>query len=361
MKAAVCREFGKPLHIEEVGLDSPRRGEVRVRVRACGICQSDIHYIAGAWGGPLPAVFGHEVAGTVEAAGDDVEGLQPGQSVVVSLIRACGRCPFCTRGQPALCARTFDRDASPPIRDTEAKPIYQGLATGGFAESTVVDASQVVPVPAQLPAESACLLACCVITGFGAVVNTAGVEPGNSVVVIGTGGVGLNAVQAAAIAGADPVVALDVSPAKLPIARSFGATHAFDSRDDAAKQTLRELTGGRLADVVVVAAGSGAAVEQGLRLVGRGGTVVIVGMPESSAVSQLAVTAFAYQGQRVLGSKMGGARPRIDVPRLAALYDQGRLRLDELVSGRYRLDQINDAIASSNQGQAVRNVIVFPE
>ncbi|TME45410.1 MAG: zinc-binding dehydrogenase [Chloroflexi bacterium] len=286
MKAAVCRDFGKSLDVEEVALDQVHRGEIRVKVSACGICQSDIHYMAGAWGGELPAVFGHEIAGTIEEVGEGVDDFHPGQAVVV--------------------------------------------------------------------------IACCVMTGFGAVVNTAAVAPGDSVVVIGTGGVGLNAVQAAVVCGANPVIALDISPEKLPVARSFGATHSFDARADGARETVRELTGGRFADVVIVAAGSGQAVEQGLRMIGRGGTVVVVGMPESAAVSQLPVTAFAYQGQRILGSKMGGAQPHVDVPRLVTLHRQGRLKLDELVSACFPLDHINDAIASSSSGTVIRNVIVFP-
>ena len=360
MKAAVCRDFGKSLDVEEVALDQVHRGEIRVKVSACGICQSDIHYMAGAWGGELPAVFGHEIAGTIEEVGEGVDDFHPGQAVVVSLIRACGHCSLCARGLPALCVGSFARDVDPPLRDAKGHAIRQGLSTAGFAESVVVDSSQAVPIPPDLPAASACLLACCVMTGFGAVVNTAAVAPGDSVVVIGTGGVGLNAVQAAVVCGANPVIALDISPEKLPVARSFGATHSFDARADGARETVRELTGGRFADVVIVAAGSGQAVEQGLRMIGRGGTVVVVGMPESAAVSQLPVTAFAYQGQRILGSKMGGAQPHVDVPRLVTLHRQGRLKLDELVSACFPLDHINDAIASSSSGTVIRNVIVCP-
>src|SRR5579864_4360577 len=224
MMAAVCREFGKPLSVEPVTLAEPGSGEIRVTVRACGICQSDLHYLAGAWGGDLPAVYGHEVAGVVDRVGSDVETLHAGQHVVVGLIRWCGRCFFCSGGQPALCETRFALDAQNPMHDVAGARVLQGTRTGGFAESVVVHASQAVPIPDDIPMESACLLGCAVITGFGSVIRTGEVHPGDTVVVIGTGGVGLNAVQAAAMAGAAEVIAIDISSARCHKARAFGAT-----------------------------------------------------------------------------------------------------------------------------------------
>jgi Zn-dependent alcohol dehydrogenase len=359
MKAAVCREFGKPLVIEEVDLDSPQQGEVRVRLTACGICQSDVHTMEGAWGGVLPAVFGHEAAGIVDAVGDGVDGLRPGQHVVVTLIRACRRCYFCNVGQPALCEATFRLDRQTPLRAADGTAIGQGVRTGGFAEAVLVDASQAITIPDDVALESASLLACAVITGYGAVVNTAGVQPGTSVVVIGTGGVGLNAIQGAAVSGARPVIAVDIDGRKLEVARSFGATHAINSREENLEASIDALSDGRGADTVIVTAGSGSAAEQGIRLARRAGTVVLVGMPPSGNTSRIDPGQVAHDGQRILGSKVGSAQPQIDIPRLVRLYQNGRIKLDELVSKRYPLRDINEAIASSARGEAVRNVIVF--
>ena len=359
MKAAICRDFGKPLVVEEISLLEPQAEEISVSVRACGICQSDLHFLAGAWGGALPTIFGHEVAGIIERVGPNVQGLTPGQRVIVGLVRYCGRCYFCSTGQPALCETVFRLDQHTPIRDATGRAVGQGLRTAGFAEAIVVHASQAVPMPDDLPFESAAVLACAVITGFGAVVNTAGLREGESVVIVGAGGVGLNAVQAAAVVGGQPVIALDIAPPKLAMARAFGATHAFDALAPEVESKVRTLTAGRGADVVVITAGAGPALEQGLRLVRRAGTVVVVGMPGFGATSKLDAAQFAHDGQRILGSKMGSARPPVDISRLISLYRQRRVKLDELVSGRYPLDRINEASESSRRGEAIRNVIVF--
>lgn len=359
MKAAVCYEFGNPLVVEEVEIDPPRAGEIAVRIAACGVCHSDIAYVEGAWGGRLPVVCGHEAAGVVEEVGGGVDGIRVGDHVVVTLVRSCGRCPFCVEGQPALCEATFPLDERSPLRTRDGREIQQGIRVGAFAETVVVHASQAVAVPRDVPLESACLLGCAVVSGFGAVVNTAQVEAGSSVVVIGTGGVGLNSIQGAALAGASTIVAVDVVPSKLAVARAFGATHAIEAAD--ASEAVRELTGGRRADYVFVAVGAGGAVEQGLSLVRRGGTLVLVGMPASGVTAELDPTALAHDGQRILGSKLGSTRPEIDIPTLLDLYRDGRLKLDELVSGRYPLEQVNEAFASAAHGGVLRNVIVLDD
>lgn len=359
MKAAVCREFGQPLQIEDVDLARPHPGEVRITVKACGVCHSDLTYIDGSWGGELPAVFGHEVAGVVDAVGEGVTDLRRGQQVVASLIRACGRCQPCITGEPAICVATMRLDKEPPIHDREGRPVVQGLRTAGWAESTLVHESQVVAIPDDVDLSAACLLGCAVITGFGAVVNTAGVMAGESVVVIGTGGVGLNAVQGAAIAGAYPVIAVDLDDRKLERASEFGATHVINAGDETIERQLKKLTAGQLADAVLVTVGAADAVEQGLRMVRRGGRLVAVGMPGGAATSRLDATLLAYKGQRILGSKMGSSVPRVDVPRLVSLYRRGVLKLDELVTGRYRLDEINEGVAALKRGEGIRNVIVF--
>lgn len=359
MKAAVCREFGKQLLVEDVDIGSPHRGEVRVTIKACGICRSDVHSIDGAWGGTLPAIFGHEAAGIVDEVGEGVEGLQSGQHAVVTLVRSCHACYFCSQGEPVFCEGVFRLDGEMALTAAGGTPVRQGLHTAAFAESVLVDASQVVAIPNDVPFASACLLACAVMTGFGAVVNTARVQPGESVVVIGTGGVGLNAVQAAAIAGARPIIAIDISNTRLDAACHFGATHAINSTTDDAEAAVWSITGNRGADAVIVTAGSGRAVELGTSLLRRAGRLVLVGMPPAGVRSSIHTAEFANDGQRIISSKMGSSVPAVEVPRLIRLYQAGRLKLDELVSRHFGLTEINEAIASAKRGEAIRNVVMF--
>ncbi len=359
MKAAVCREFGAPLVIEDVSLAPPGPGEVEVRMAAAAICHSDITYAEGGWGGTLPAVYGHEGAGVVTAVGDGVRSVGPGDHVVVTLIRSCGHCHGCLRGAPVTCDTTFPLDEHSPLTDASGHPIMQAMRTGAFAESVVVEASQLVAVPADLPFDVASLLACGVITGFGAVTNTAGVEAGSDVVVFGTGGVGLNAVQGARISGARTVIAVDLSESKLEAASRFGATHTINSRTDDVVAAVRALTDGRGADYVFVTVGAKAAFDQSYALLAKSGAVVLVGMPATGVLSEIDPSTIASMSQRILGSKMGSARIGIDIPNLVSLYRQGRLLLDELITGRYPLAEINEAMASVTRGEALRNVIVF--
>jgi S-(hydroxymethyl)glutathione dehydrogenase/alcohol dehydrogenase len=358
VKAAVCYEFGRPLVVEDILLDRPSTGEIRVRLAACAICHSDISCVDGAWGGELPAVYGHEAAGVVEDVGPDVEGVVAGDHVVVSLIRSCGRCHFCAGGEPALCDATFALDERAALHTGDGRAIVQGIRTGAFAERVLVHASQAAVIPSDMPLDSAALLACGVVTGLGAVVNTARVRPGESVVVVGTGGVGLNSVQGARLAGAQPIVAVDVLDEKLQAALAFGATHTASATAEV-REVVRSLTDGRGADHVVVTVGSKSAIEDGLRLVRRGGNLVVVGMPPSGVTIELDPMELAHDGRRILGSKVGSVQPAVEIPRLAGLYRDGRLKLDELISGRYALDQINDAVASARRGEALRHVIVF--
>jgi S-(hydroxymethyl)glutathione dehydrogenase/alcohol dehydrogenase len=359
MKAAVCYEFGKPLVIEDVVLDPPQANEVRVKLSACAICHSDILFIDGAWGGRLPAIYGHEAAGVVAEVGPAVTLAKEDDTVIVTLIRSCGRCFFCDRGEPHLCEGTFRLDREGPLHTRDGQPIKQALRTGAFAEEVVVHESQIVPVPTDMPMDSASLLACGVITGYGAVVNTAKVPAGSSVVVIGAGGVGLNSVQGAALSGATPLVAVDLLDSKLEVARSLGATHGINAAREAVVQRVKELTAGRGADYVFVTVGSGEAMQQGMQLLRRSGTIVLVGMPATGVKLSIEAVNFAGDGQHMIGSKMGSTRLRLDVPKLIELYKEGRLKLDELVTDRYPLEQINEAIAAVKRGEALRNVIVF--
>ncbi len=361
MKAAVCHEFGKPLVIEELDLALPRSGEIKVKLAACAICHSDIHYMDGAWGGDLPAVFGHEAAGVVEATGPNVADVEPGDHVLVTLLRACGQCFFCDQGDPNMCEGSVPLDEKGPIHRSDGTEIKQGLRTGAFAEYVVVDESQIAVIPKEIPLDAASLLSCGVITGLGAVVNTAKVPSGSSVVVIGTGGVGLNSVQGAALCGAQRIIALDISDAKLEAAKGFGATHTINPAKEDPREAVRALTNGRGADYVFVTVGSTKAIEQAFGLLRKIGTLVIVGMPPEGAMAAFEVLEFADQSQRILGSKMGNTRLRVDIPKLVDLYGQGRLKLDELISNRYPLEEINEAIASVKETEALRNVIVFDQ
>ena len=359
MRAAICREFAQPLQIEEVEIAQPGPEEIRVKLAACAICHSDIMYINGGWGGQIPAVYGHEAAGIVESLGEGVDTISVGDHVVVTLIRSCGHCHYCAQGAQVACETTFPLDEQSPLKAANGDSLTHGLRTGAFAEQVVVHYSQAVSIDKNIPFDSASLLACGVLTGFGAVANTANISAGCSVVVIGTGGVGLNSVQGASICGAATIIAIDVSVEKLDAARLFGATHTINATDKDVAQQVRALTDGRGADYVFVTVGAKPAIDSAYTLMGRTGAVVLVGMPATGVMSEIDPGTIAAESQRILGSKMGSGRVQVDIPYLANLYVQGRLKLDELVTSRYRLDEINEAIASTKSGKALRNVIVF--
>lgn len=356
IRAALCHEFGAPLSIEEVILADPGPQDVRVELEAVAICHSDISYAEGGWGGDLPAVYGHEAVGRVTAVGDAVTGYGIGDRVLVTLIRACGGCASCSTGQPAYCfAETPPRG---PITLADGTGVEQAMNCGAFAEAVLVHPSQIAPIPEDMPAESACLLSCGVITGVGAAVNTAGVRPGQTVVVIGAGGVGLNAIQGARIAGAARVVAVDMSEEKLDAAREFGATDGILATDPKPWKALHQIAPGG-ADAVLVTVGAIPAYQTAPRYLGPQGKMVMIGMPHTGAKTEYEPTIIAALGQHLIGSKMGDAVIARDIPWMIDLYEQGRLKLDELVSGRWRLDQINEAIADTKSGAARRNVILL--
>jgi S-(hydroxymethyl)glutathione dehydrogenase / alcohol dehydrogenase len=348
MKAAVCHEFGQPLRIEEITLDAPRSGEVKVRLAAAAVCHSDLHLMGGDWAGALPMVAGHECAGVVEETGDNVTMVNAGDRVVVSLLRSCGRCESCSSGASHICSGAFALDRESRLRTANGDAVAQGINVGAFAESVVVDQSQCVRIPDAMPFDRAALLGCGVITGTGAVLNTANVRVGESVVVIGCGGVGLNIIQGAVLAGANPIVALDRVESKLEVAQTFGAT-----------RTTMDPKSIRNVDYVFVAVGNPNAVVDALRMIRRGGAVVVVGMPGVRDTAPVRIFDIVWSEQRLIGSRMGSTRLHTDVPRLVDLYLRGRLKLDELITARYTLDQINEAIAGVQSGEAVRNVIVF--
>ena len=359
MKAAVCYEVGKPLVVEEINLDPPRPGEVKVKLAATAVCHSDIHFFRGELPGKLPFVGGHESAGYVEEVGKGVVTVKPGDPVIISLLASCGKCKYCLTGRSHMCNAVWPLDTETRMHNKKGQALVQLLKTGSFAEYTVVDQSQLVKIPADMPLDRAALLACGVITGFGAVVNRAKVEVMSSCVIIGIGGVGLNAVQGAAISGAYPVIAVDISDKKLKAAKIFGATHTINSSQEDAAKKIKELTGGAGADYVFITVGSTAAISQGLAMSGPRGMTVIVGIPKFT--DSLSVPPFMFiKDERVLtGSFMGTTQLHTEIPKLVALYKAGVLKLDELITARYPLDEINQAIELVEKGEALRNVITF--
>jgi Zn-dependent alcohol dehydrogenase len=360
VKAAVCREFGAPLTIEELVLREPHPDEVLVRVAATAVCHSDIHDINGDFGGGLPFVGGHETAGRVEEVGEAVDTVRPGDPVVVSLLESCGACRYCLTGRSYFCESKVTYDVRGTLTDSEGGEVIQKARVGGFAEQVLVHRSQLVKVPADLPLDVACLLSCGVTTGFGAVVNRVQVPPLSGVVVIGAGGVGVNALQGALTCGACPIVAVDLLESKLERAREFGATHTVNAAAAEPVAAVKELTGGRGADYVFVTVGSTAALQQAIAMLAKRGTAVMVGLPPATdpAVT-LPAAELALTEKSVTGGFMGSICPQVDIPALVGLYQAGRYKLDELITGRYSLERINEALESSARGEALRNVILF--
>jgi S-(hydroxymethyl)glutathione dehydrogenase/alcohol dehydrogenase len=354
MKAAVLREVNKPLLIEEVTLDEPGPGQVLVKTAATGACHSDLHFIEGLWPIPLPAVLGHEASGVVEQVGPGVTYVEPGDHVILLFVPFCGTCRFCTTGRPALCTEGRLRGQTIHIGDQAVRAF---ASMSSFAEYMVVPEGGLVSIRKDVPLDKAALVGCGVMTGVGAAINTAKVEPGTTCAVIGTGGVGLNVIQGCALAGAERIIAVDVHPNKLEMAREFGATDFIDASKEDPVAKVQELTGGG-ADYAFEVIGLPKAITQAFDMVRRGGEAIIVGM--APAGSEATISAPAFLGEKVLrGCCYGSTRPRYDMPRLLDLYMAGKLKLDELVSRTYPLEGINDAFAAMKNGEVARSVMVF--
>lgn len=361
MKAAVLREFGKPLTIEEVELERPGENEVRVRLAATSICHSDIHTLKGEIVfHPLPLIAGHESAGIVEEVGKLVGSVKPGDAVVISVLKSCGKCLNCRTGLPHLCLAK-NAPAASPIYNKAGERFSRMASYGGFAEYVQVHESQVAVIPHDMPLDRAALLACGVTTGFLAVTNRAQVQPMRSVVVIGAGGVGLNCLQGAAFAGAHPVIAVDIADNKLEAARQFGATHTVNSSRQDAASVVKELTDGRGADYVFISVGGAEIMQKGFLMSAPRGVTVLLGLPPLANPNiSISVYDVVMMSERVItGSFQGSINLSVDMPKMVDLYKAGRLKLDELISGRYSLENINDAVASAEKGEALKNVIMF--
>lgn len=361
-RAAVLHEVGKPLMIEELDLEEPRAGEVLVRIAAAGVCHSDLHYMRGEWPIPKPAVLGHEGSGVVERIGPGVTKVQPGDHCVLIFRPNCGHCYYCTIGRPALCAghpsapgTMFDGTTRLSLN---GQPVHHLARVACFAEYAVLSEEQLLPIDKAIPLDRAALVGCAVMTGVGATMNTARVEPGTSVVVIGCGGVGLNVIQGASMLQAGKIIAVDIMDSKLDFADGFGATHLINATKDEPVAKIREITGGG-ADYAFDALGSARTVQQAFECIRVGGTAVEVGIAPQGQMAQIDAFALAFQEKTLKGSFYGSARPRVDMLRLLDLYQQDRLKLDELISRTYRLDEINDGFAFLQSGAVARGVIVM--
>lgn len=364
MKAAVLTQANTPLEIQEVDLEKPHAGEVLVQNLASGVCHSDWHVITGDTKHPLPVVLGHEGAGIVQEVGAGVTTLEVGDHVVLSWAPNCGTCYYCLHGQPQLCQTlvtplwegTLLDGTSRLSKDGETIYHLSGLAT--FAEQSVVPERTCIPIREDVPFQAASLVGCAVTTGVGAVTNTVHVRPGDSVAVFGCGGVGLNILQGADLVGAETIIAVDKTPTKMELAELFGATHTLLA-DEAPVKKIRELTGGRGADYVFEAVGIPELQETALDAVRPGGTLVIAGIAPMGSSTNFPGAILARQEKRVVGSYYGSSYPRRDFPRLLDLYMAGKLKLDELVSQTYPLEDINQAFQDMLSGENARGVIVF--
>ena len=359
MKAAVLREVNKPLAIESVEHGDPAPREVLVRTVAAGVCHSDLHFQNGAYPYALPAVLGHESAGVVEAVGESVTYVKPGDHVITCLSAFCGHCEHCLTGHMSLCmSPELQRSAAGPPRLTKnGEPLAQFLNLSSFAEYMLVHEHALAKVRKDMPLDRAALIGCAVTTGVGSVIHTAGVEPGTSVAVIGCGGVGLAAINGAAIAGAGRIIAVDLVPSKLELAQQFGATDLVNAAQVDPVQAVRELTDGGV-HYSFEAIGLAKTAQQAFKMVGRGGTATIVGMIPVGAMVEIHGPEFLAE-KKLQGSNMGSNRFRVDMPRFVDFYLQGRLHLDELISGRIRLEDVNEAFAQLETGEVARNVIMF--
>src|SRR5512147_3218896 len=363
MKAAVLYEANTPLRIVDLEQQGPQAGEARVKVKAAGICHSDWHIMNGDWTPPLPMVLGHEAAGVVEETGPGVANVKPGDHVIFSFRPHCGRCLYCSIGRSILC----DGHASPRWGMLDGtyrlkhggQDIYQMARIGTFSEAVVCPAEMLVPIRNEMPWPQAALVGCCVPTGVGAVTRCAEVEAGASVLVIGCGGVGLNVVQGAKLAGAGIIAAADLLDSKLAYAKDFGATHTINAKSDNVVDRVRELTQGRGVDYAFDAIGGEVTTLQILDAIRPGGVAVIVGMAAMAVRAPITPYNMALQEKAIKGTMYGSVRPNIDFPKLVDLYLDGRLKLDQLVSRTYKIEEINDGFTAMRTGQVARGVVVF--
>ncbi|MFB4266382.1 S-(hydroxymethyl)mycothiol dehydrogenase [Nonomuraea sp. GTA35] len=357
VQGVVAQGKGQEVSLETVLVPDPGPGEAVVNVQACGVCHTDLHYREGGISDDYPFLLGHEAAGTVEAVGDGVTGLEPGDFVILNWRAVCGQCRACLRGRPWYCFATHNATQKMTLKDgTELSP---ALGIGAFLEKTLVAAGQCTKVSAEAPAQVAGLLGCGVMAGLGAAVNTGGVTRGDSVAVIGCGGVGDAAILGASLAGAARIIAVDVDDRKLEWARGFGATHTVNSRSSDPVEAIRDLTGGNGADVVIEAVGRPETYEQAFYARDLAGTVVLVGVPTPDMRIDLPLLDVFGRGGALKSSWYGDCLPSRDFPMLIDLFLQNRLPLDKFVSETIALDQVEEAFGKMHRGEVLRSVVVL--
>lgn len=359
MKAAVMREVGKPLTIEDIQIDKPGPHEVLIRTVAAGVCHSDLHFMEGKYPVVAPVVLGHESAGIVEAVGAEVRTVKVGDHVITCTSAFCGHCDHCLTGHANLCIspETKRGEGDPPRLSQNGTPITHFVNLSSFAEQILCHEHAVVAIRKDMPFDRAALIGCAVMTGYGAVVNSAKVVPGESVAVIGCGGIGLSAINGAAIAGAGRIIAVDMAPEKRELAQAFGATDFVCAAEGNAVEQVIELTGGGV-NHAIECVGSKRTCEQAFLMLRRGGTATVVGMVPVGQNIEIPGN-LMLQEKKLQGSLMGGNRFPIEMPQLVDFYMQGRLKLDELVSRHVRLEQINEAYEELKTGKLARSVIMF--
>ena len=360
MKAAVLHAPNQPLTIEEVELTRPKAREVLLRTAFAGLCHSDLHFIEGLYPHPTPCVLGHESAGVVEAVGEGVNYVKPGDHVITCLSVFCGTCPQCVTGHPNLCENTevkLPPGVSRRLSWRGGELMNQFLNLSSFGEQMLVHENSMVKIDPDIPLDRAALVGCGVMTGVGAVFNAAKVEPGATVAVIGCGGVGLSAVNGAALAGAERIIAIDTVASKLEIARELGATDTLNASNADPIKAVRDMTGGGV-HYSFEALGTKTTAEQAFGMLRPGGTATIIGMVPLGVKIELHGYDF-LRDRKLQGTSMGGNRFRVDMPRLLSLWRQGRLKLDHLISGRIKLSEINDGFAALKSGAPVRQLIDF--
>ncbi|MBA3302877.1 MAG: Zn-dependent alcohol dehydrogenase [Acidimicrobiia bacterium] len=366
-RAAVLSAIGQPLEIrDDIEVESPHAGEIRIRLGASGVCHSDLSMQNGTMFPNTPIVLGHEGAGVIEEVGEGVIDLAVGDHVVVSWVPQCGECFFCRRDEGYLCENSSAAlasggllDGTPRLR-SQGQPLFQMAASGTFCEEAIIPAIGAVKVPDDLPLDRAALIGCGVLTGVGAAMNTADIHPGDTVAVVGCGGVGLNVIQGARIKGAGEIIAIDMNAAKLQMAKEFGATATIDAGQGDPVSQVMTMTGERGADVAFEVIGLQATIDQTITMTRRGGQAILVGVPKMDAVVQLpAFLGVVLQAKTVKGCWYGSSNVHTDVPKLVELYQSGELKLDELISRTITLDEVNDAFQAMGTGEVARSVISY--
>jgi S-(hydroxymethyl)glutathione dehydrogenase/alcohol dehydrogenase len=364
MRAVIAEGRNEKVRIDEIEVGEPAEDEVRIKMAASGVCHSDYSIIDGTIDRGYPIILGHEGAGIVDKVGDSVKTLRPGDHVVLAIVSQCGKCYYCTIGKPNLCetsvftGKGYAPNGNLPI-SRGGEPIIMMNGLGTMSEMTIVHETSAIPISDDIPLEKAALVGCGVMTGVGAATNTAQVRPGSSVAVFGSGGIGLNVIQGAAMCGANKIIAIDTNPLKLEFALRFGATHTVDASEEDAVDRIRHMTDGRGADYTFEAIGNASVRLQAYESTRKAGTVTVIGIAKSDDNISIPASSLVRDEKRILGSYYGSAQQRVDLPRMFDLYQSGHLKLDELVTRTYPIENAQEAFDDLVAGHNARGVLVF--